>query len=106
MSSMSVMRNKLLALARRGLQHPRLARSRRIARSVKREVQRRTDLRSARETLLTSETLPSEEKRLISRVPLRIHPNDDMYQPGTGRHYLSIGLSARRCIMAALSHAP
>jgi SAM-dependent methyltransferase len=29
-----------------------------------------------------------------------------MYQPGTGRHYLSIGLSARRCIMAALPHAP
>jgi SAM-dependent methyltransferase len=29
-----------------------------------------------------------------------------MYLPGTGRHYLSIGLSARRCVMAALEHAP
>lgn len=100
------MRGKLLALARRSLRHPRLARPRRFARSVQREVQRRTDLRSARKALLASGTLPSDEKRLISRVSLRIHPNDDMYQPGTGRHYLSVGLSARRCIMAILAHAP
>jgi SAM-dependent methyltransferase len=98
---MSVMHGSLLALARTGLQHPRLARSRRIALSVL----RRTDLRSAQKALLVSETLSSEEKRLISRVPMRIHPNDDMYRLGTGRHYLSIGLSARRCIMVSLAHA-
>ena len=100
------MRSKVVALARSVLHHPRLTRPRGIARSVQREIRRRTDLRSARKTVLASEMLSSEEKRLISRVPLRIHPNDDMYLPGTGRHYLSIGLSARRCVMAALTHAP
>ena len=56
--------------------------------------------------MLASGMLSNEEKRLISRVPVRIHPNDDMYRPGTGRHYLSVGLSARRCVMAALARAP
>ena len=95
------MRSGLLASARSGRHHPRLRRSRQIARSVL----SLSDLRSARKALLASETLSSEEKGLISRVPLRIHPCDDMYRRGTGRHYLSIGLSARRCIMAVLAHA-
>ena len=103
---MSLMRSKVVALARGVIHHPRLARPRRIARSVQREIRRRTDLRSARNAVLASEMLSSEEKRLINRVSLRIHRNDDMYLPSTGRHYLSIGLSARRCVMAALAHAP
>ena len=100
------MRNKLKTILRRAGLLNFAQRSRDFAREVRHGVQLRADLRSARKAMLASQKLSDDEKRMIGRVSLRIHPHDDMYQPGTGRHYLSIAISSHRCIMAALAHVP
>lgn len=87
---------RLAALARGG---------RRIAREVRRRIRQHVDLNSARKALLQSEALSRDEKRVLGNVSLRMHPSDDMYLVGTARHYLSVGVSAMRCINAALDHA-
>lgn len=53
--------------------------------------------------LLTDELLPRRDKRLLRSVSLRVHRNDGMYIPASGRHYFSVGLSAVRCIERALA---
>jgi SAM-dependent methyltransferase len=103
---MSIVRDKLRNILRRGGVLNFARRGRNFARDVRYRIQIRADLHSARKTMLASQTLTADEKRIISRVSLRIHPHDDMYLPGTGRHYLSIAISSYRCIMAALAHAP
>jgi SAM-dependent methyltransferase len=103
---MSVAHYSLRTIVQKGIRHPALAPSRRIVRALQRRMQRLADLPSARKALLVSEALSGDEKRLLSQVSLRVHPNDDMYPLGTGRHYLSLGFSARRAIMAALAHTP
>jgi SAM-dependent methyltransferase len=89
--------NKLVTLLRK---------IRGIERTVRRNLSRHIDLRSAREALLRSDALSNEEKYLLRNVSVRVHPNDDMYQPRTGRHYLSIGITSHRAVEAALAHAP
>jgi len=64
----------------------------------------RRDLHGARRRLLSSPDFTPEEKSLLRRVSLRVHHRDSMYQ-GDGFHYLSVGLSANRCIREALRSA-
>jgi SAM-dependent methyltransferase len=59
------------------------------------------DFSSAKKQLLSSPSVSEEEKALLKKITLRIHPNDGMYQ-GNARHYLSVGLSAIRCVETAL----
>lgn len=63
---------------------------------------READFRAAKRTLLCSDTLSGEEKVLLDRVVLRLHPNDRMYVPSCAQHYIHVGLSAVRCIEDAL----
>jgi SAM-dependent methyltransferase len=56
---------------------------------------------AARQQLLSDTTLSTAERRLLIRTNLRVHPNDGMYQ-GDAHHYLSVGLSAIRCVEAVL----
>ena len=63
------------------------------------------DLHAARIAMLRSGALSDDEKYLLRNVSLRVHPNDDMYPRGTGRHYLSIGIASNRAINSALAHA-
>ena len=71
----------------------------------------RRDLHGARRRLLSSPDFTSEEKRLLRRVSLRVNHSDSMYNGGhrdakdRGFHYLSVGLSANRCIREALRSA-
>lgn len=58
--------------------------------------------RSAREKLLLSNNLKDEEKALLNKISLRTHYNDEMYTTTTAQHYLTVGLSATRCIENAL----
>ena len=81
-----------------------LQKGRRLASEV--HTRRHIDLRFARKALLQSGGVSNDEKYLLRNVSLQVHPDDDMYLPGTGRHYLSIGLTSLRCINAALDHAP
>ncbi|MCH7760116.1 class I SAM-dependent methyltransferase [candidate division TA06 bacterium] len=69
---------------------------------ILRVLYRAADFRSAKEKLLFSNALSDEEKALLSKVSLRVHRNDEMYKPIDARHYLSVGLSAVRCIENAL----
>jgi SAM-dependent methyltransferase len=50
---------------------------------------------------------PSElspfEREALRHVSLRVHKADKMYQPGNPGHYLAVGLSAIRCIQAAMA---
>ena len=80
---------------------------------------RDSDMNSAREKLLTANDmaalstfsilpLKEREKEILNEVSLRVHSNDGMYAAPVGRrylaeeHYLSVGLSALRCIDDAL----
>jgi SAM-dependent methyltransferase len=60
-------------------------------REFRRRLRRYRDLRAA-------------QKRLGTTVSLRVHPRDDMYDDAD--HYLRIGLSAIRCIEAAITKEP
>jgi SAM-dependent methyltransferase len=60
------------------------------------------DLRLARRKLLSDTSVPDADKALLDKVSLRIHRDDGMYSPSDARHYLSVGLSAVRCIQQAL----
>ena len=51
---------------------------------------------------MTDITVPDTDKALLDKVSLRVHCNDGMYMPSGARHYLSVGLSAVRCIEKAL----
>lgn len=64
----------------------------------------RVDFRRQQRQLLLSGRLDSEEKAVLQCVSLKLHPRDDMYAFGA-RHYLSVGLSAQRCIHEALAYA-
>jgi hypothetical protein len=71
-------RNKLKTILRRAGLLNFAQRGREFAREVRHGVQIRADLRSARKAMLASQKLSDDEKRMISRVSLRIHPHDDM----------------------------
>ncbi|HEX7157549.1 MAG TPA: class I SAM-dependent methyltransferase [Edaphobacter sp.] len=63
------------------------------------------DFRIQQRQLLLTGLLHNEEKALLKGVSLKLHPKDDMYRAFSARHYLSVGLSAQRCINEALSYA-
>ena len=66
------------------------------------DMKRTHDVRSAKQRLLSSGNLTDEEKCLLDKVSLQIHRADQMYVPGEALNYLSVGLSASRCIHGAL----
>jgi SAM-dependent methyltransferase len=49
---------------------------------------------------------PKPEKTLLRGVDVTLHAHDGMYRPFEGRHYLSVGLSAMRCIEAGIADEP
>ncbi|MBI3801319.1 MAG: class I SAM-dependent methyltransferase [Deltaproteobacteria bacterium] len=63
------------------------------------------DLHQAKRSLLSSPALSDQEKALLDRVSLKIHGNDELYVPFHAQHYLSVGLSALRCIEEVLNRA-
>ncbi|MFZ0317577.1 MAG: class I SAM-dependent methyltransferase [Candidatus Sulfotelmatobacter sp.] len=77
------------------------------------------DFRRARERILKGQTLvktpthgvhevealTAEEKKLIEDVSLAVGAFDSMYVLGQADHYLLVGLSAVRCIRAAMASA-
>jgi len=73
-------------------------------RRFRRWTRTRRDLHGSRRRLLSLPDLTPEEKGLLRRVSLRVHPGDSMYA-GDGFHYLAVGLSANRCIRDALRSA-
>jgi 2-polyprenyl-3-methyl-5-hydroxy-6-metoxy-1,4-benzoquinol methylase len=60
-------------------------------------------MRSARDELLGSHTLADSEIDLINQVSLRVDRRDGMYKAPDAVHYLSVGLSAMRCVDQALA---
>lgn len=56
----------------------------------------------ARRALLTAEDFTGAEKQLLERISLQVHNQDAMYVPGYAREYLIAGVSASRCIQAAV----
>jgi SAM-dependent methyltransferase len=56
--------------------------------------------------LQASPQLTDAERSLVDRLRLQFHVADGMYERGKALHYLSAGLSASRCISAALSSRP
>jgi SAM-dependent methyltransferase len=63
-----------------------------------------TNFSFAKQQLLSDPSVSDDEKALLKKTTLQIHPNDGMYQ-GNAHHYLSVGLSAIRCIEAALENS-
>jgi len=72
----------------------------RLLRHILGVVQR--DFCDARGKLLLSVDLTNDEKRLLDKVSIKIHPADTMYA-SNALHYLSVGISAVRCIKEAIS---
>jgi SAM-dependent methyltransferase len=67
------------------------------------DLSRAADFRLARRRLMGSGTLSGREKALLAQVSLRVHPRDEMY--AAAEPYLSVGLSALRCIEDVLAKA-
>jgi SAM-dependent methyltransferase len=83
---------------------------------VRHAMVREIDFRRAKKNQLASRTLSREEKAWVEKVSLKIHPKDGMYdksirggahvlEASAAQHYLSVGLSASRCIDEALGHS-
>jgi len=49
-----------------------------------------------------SDEFSDEEKAMLKKVSIKTHFQDEMYRPNQAQHYLSVGLSAIRCIEHAL----
>lgn len=64
--------------------------------------QRKKIFSLAQQSLLLSDKLSAEERALLEKVSLEVHPLDRMYFAASAEHYLSIGLCAIRCIEYAL----
>jgi SAM-dependent methyltransferase len=67
--------------------------------------ERYTTFIAARKKLLLFGGLHSKEKALLRKVSLRLSEDDGMYVPTNEYHYLSVGLSAVRCINTVLDRA-
>jgi len=80
-------------------------RIRKSQRFLMRRIGKAFDLYRAQRSLLSSNVLSDQEKALLDRVSLKIHGNDEMYVPLRARHYLSVGLSAIRCIENVLNRS-
>jgi len=62
------------------------------------------DLKKSKNILQSSPDITSEEKTLLDNVSLKINLRDTMYVGGQGKQYLSVGISAIRCIQEALKN--
>lgn len=62
------------------------------------------DFTEAKDRLLSDFSLSDYEKELIQKVSTEIHHEDSMYA-SNAVHYLSVGVSAARCIRKAISSA-
>jgi len=71
-------------------------------RQIRRSLRRGLDFRAARESLLTSPDLGPEGKRWLDQVSLKVHSDDQMYVASAAQEYLTVGLSALRCVDKAL----
>ena len=71
-------------------------------RNIPADARRATEFYRAKHTLLGSNDLSDVEKQLLERISLVVHRDDSMHVPGYALEYLSAGLSASRCIKAAL----
>jgi SAM-dependent methyltransferase len=60
------------------------------------------DFRAAQRKWLSDSAASSQEKAVLERISIRIHDDDEMYLPFDAGQYLSVGLSALRCIETAL----
>ena len=60
------------------------------------------DFLRAKRRVMSSVELTDDERELLDHVSLEVHVADSMYIPGHAYHYLSVGLSAIRCISAAI----
>jgi SAM-dependent methyltransferase len=65
---------------------------------LKKNVGKQRDFQRARQTLLASASLSDNERILLSDISLRIRHRDWGYDAGRADQYLSVGLSAIRCI--------
>ena len=67
---------------------------------------RKNELNVAKRRLLeNNHSLTHTHRNLLTTVKTDMHPYDNMYEPGTARHYLKVGLSAVACIDRVLQHA-
>lgn len=73
---------------------------------LRRWIGTRGDFHAAKQCLLSSMELTKEEKRVLDKISLQIHSADTMYVESDAFHYLSVGLSASRCIQEALLRTP
>lgn len=60
------------------------------------------NFRTAQQKWIQDPSVSNGEKALLRNISLRVHPDDAMYVPFDARHYLSVGLSALRCIETGL----
>ena len=70
--------------------------------NASRDLKTKAEFYRAKRALLASEDLTEAEKQLLKRISLQVHHQDAMHVPGYAREYLIAGLSASRCIQAAL----
>jgi SAM-dependent methyltransferase len=66
------------------------------------DLKTRAEFYRAKRALLASEDMTASEKQLLMQISLQVHHQDAMHVPGYAREYLFAGLSASRCIQAAL----
>jgi len=71
--------------------------------NISADVKRATEFYRAKQTLLGSKALSDGEKQLLARISLAVHREDSMHVSGYAGEYLFAGLSASRCIQAALN---
>jgi SAM-dependent methyltransferase len=72
--------------------------------ATRRYIGAQKDFASARTALLAGSDLYDTEKEMLRKISQQISMADDMYLSGNARHYLSVGLSAMRCITRVLDH--
>lgn len=66
---------------------------------------RAADFNRARRAMRSMPNLNKDENSLLAAVSLSVHGNDNMYVYPKAEHYLSVGISAIRCIEFALASA-
>jgi SAM-dependent methyltransferase len=63
------------------------------------------NLEGARESLLAKDDLTEAERTWLRGIQSRVHKKERSYLENGGEHYLQVGLSAVRCIEAALAES-
>jgi SAM-dependent methyltransferase len=75
----------------------------RLAQKILTLLMARANFAISQRALLSDELVPDRDKNLLRAISIRVHRNDGMYLPASGRHYFSAGLSAVRCLERALA---